>query len=79
MNDQMITQHFILWQLPVSLTESHFSGATTRQIRPAEAGYEYDEHELADELENARQAQPLLSRVEVEPAEFEAVYKWFLS
>jgi hypothetical protein len=79
MNDQIITQHFILWQLPVSLAESHCCGFTIRAVRPAEAGYEYDEHELAEELGNARQAQPLPSPVEVEPAEFEAAYKWFLS
>jgi hypothetical protein len=79
MNDQLVTQHFILWQCPVSLPETHFARVKPRQVRAVEAGYEYDEQELAEELASGRQRQPQSSPVQVEPGDFEAAYQWFLS
>jgi hypothetical protein len=79
MNDQFMTQHFILWQLPISLTETRIVGNLTRRVRPVEAGYEYDEHELAEELAASRRRQPLRTAVQVEPEDFEAAYGCLLS
>jgi hypothetical protein len=78
MNDQILTQQFILWQLPICLTQSRFAGSKSRQVRPVEAGYEYDEHELAEELVEARRRQPLRKPVQVDPEDFEAAYGCFL-
>jgi hypothetical protein len=79
MNDQLVTQHFILWQCPVSLPETHFARVKPQHVRAVEAGYEYDEQELAEELSACRQRQPHSSPVQVEPGDFEATYQWFLS
>ena len=79
MTDQLLTQHFILLNLPVSYPETRTSAVQPHQVRPMEAGYEYDELELAEELAAARRRQPLRISVEVNPGVFEALYKWFLS
>jgi hypothetical protein len=79
MNDQLVTQHFILWQCPVSLPEIHFARVKPQRVRAVEAGYEYDEQELAEELSACRQRQPHSSTVQLEPGDFETAYKWFFS
>jgi hypothetical protein len=79
MNDQLVTQHFILWHCPVSLPETHLARVRPQRVRAVEAGYEYDEQELAEELSACRQCQPHSSPVPVEPGDFEAAYQWFLS
>jgi hypothetical protein len=79
MNDQFLTHPFLLCQLPIAISQDRVTGPFSRPIRPVEAGYEYDEHELGEGLAASRKRQPLPAQADIEPDDFEAVYKYFLS
>lgn len=79
MNDQFLTQHFLLFQLSICYENVRVTEAISRQIRPVDAGYEYDEYELGEELAACRKRQPLCPPAEIEPDEFEVAYNCFLS